>query len=194
MLGRLRRGASYSSSNHGTSYYSAEKLALFGAMHLASNRCSLLNLVLTQRADNTFAPGGRSKHRLLQSCHPSVECPPLPSLTLKHAKTCDRLRSMPKQLITVSAQTISAQTDCRPMDWVLSQTHPQDQANAMLLQTDRGLARRPMGCRRAAALQKTVRSTGLARDHRNSPRVWSGHHLDQASAYRRNRNRRPAAG
>ena len=69
--------------------YGAEKLAFFGAMHLASNKCSLLNLVLTQRADNTFAPGGRSKHRLLQSCHPSVGCPPLPCLTLKHAKTCD---------------------------------------------------------------------------------------------------------
>jgi hypothetical protein len=150
-----------------------------------------------QRADNTFTPGGRSKHRLLQSCHPPVEWPPLPCLTLKHAKTCDILRNMPKRLITASVQTISAQTTV--VRWIgrcrrcTRRTSP----NAMLLQTDRGLACRPMWCRRAAALQETVRSTSRARDRQNSPLVRSGHHLDQASArwarYRRNRNRRRAA-
>jgi hypothetical protein len=39
----------------------------------------------------------------------------------------------------------------------------------------------------AAALQKTVRSTSRARDHRNSPRMRQGHHLDQTSAHRRKR-------
>jgi hypothetical protein len=141
----------------------------------------------------TLTSGARCERQFALSCHPSVGCPPLPCLTLKQAKTSDSLRNMPKRLITASAQTISAQTDCRSVDWALSQTHPQDQANAMQLQTDRGLACRPMRYGPAAALQETVRSTSRARDHRNSPRVWQGHHLDYASAYRWNRNRRPAA-
>lgn len=138
---------------------------------------------------------GRSS-RLL-SCRRSVEFPPLPCLTLKHAKACDKMRNMPKQLITASVQTISIQTDYRPMDWTLSATLPHDQANAMLLQTDRGSACRPMRCPRAVPSQETMRSTSRARDRRSSTRVRSGHHLDQASRcgtrYRWNRNCRPAA-
>src|ERR1700686_257892 len=101
----------------------------------------------------------------------SVEFPPLPCLTLKHAKACDKMRNMPKQLITASVQTISVQTDYCPMDWTLSATLPHDQANAMLLQTDRGLACRPTRCPRAAAWQETMRSTNRARDRRSSPRL-----------------------
>src|ERR1700686_4013662 len=94
----------------------------------------------------------------------SVEFPPLPCLTLKHAKACDKKRNMPKRLITASAQMISIKKDCRPLDWVSPATPPHDQANAMLLQTDRGLAWRPMRCPRGAAAQETMRSTSRARD------------------------------
>jgi hypothetical protein len=44
-------------------------------------------------------PGRASR---LLSCPPSVAAPPLPRSTLKHAKTCDRTRNPPKQLILTS--------------------------------------------------------------------------------------------
>jgi hypothetical protein len=55
---------------------------------------------------NTYEQSERERQFAL-SCPQPVECPPLPCLTLKHAKTLNTLRIMPKQLIAASAQTIS---------------------------------------------------------------------------------------
>jgi hypothetical protein len=109
----------------------------------------------------------------------SVECP---SPARPHSQTCktfNTLRIMPKQLIAASAPTISPKTDRRLVDWTSSETHPQRQSNAMLLQTDHGLICRPMRCWPAATSRETVRSTCRARDRPNSSWLPKGHDLDR---------------
>jgi hypothetical protein len=67
MVGRLRRRTRHSSSNHRTSHYSAEKLALFDAPHLASAPKRSPARCKNQRADKhlAFAEGCKRQFALI---------------------------------------------------------------------------------------------------------------------------------
>jgi hypothetical protein len=92
MPGRLRRRTSYSSSNDGTSYYVAEKLALFGAMHIASCKCSPLNRVLTNVQTTLLRPEGGASIACFNLAIPrssGLRCPASHSNMRKRATSCE---------------------------------------------------------------------------------------------------------
>jgi hypothetical protein len=74
MVGRLRRRADRVSSNNGTSHYSAETLALFGAAHLASAPTRSLAMCKNYRADKNLAcaEGCKRQFALILQSLPAV--------------------------------------------------------------------------------------------------------------------------
>ena len=106
MVGRLRRRTRHSSSNHRTSHYSAEKLALFDAPHLASAPKRSPARCKNQRADKhlAFAEGCKRQFALILPSGGRVASPP--GLTVKRTKIFAMLRKMIKPLITVSGRSV----------------------------------------------------------------------------------------
>jgi hypothetical protein len=178
MLGRLRRGATCSSPSHGTSYYGAEKLALFGATHrvlpdeILSSPCP--NPTCRQHFCRPEGAASIACFNLAISRSGGLRCPASHANMRKRSRSCETCpndssrpplrRSRHKQTVARwmgvigDAPTGTGERDaCADRSW---------------------LACRSKRCRPAAALQETLRSTRRARDHRNSPRVRQGHHLD----------------
>src|SRR5262245_15829395 len=80
----------------------------------------------------------------LLSCHRAVGYPAPPRLTVENATTSEIPRRRADILITASAPTISAQTDCQLVPCLRPALQLQDEKSAVPLQLDRRSARQRM--------------------------------------------------
>jgi hypothetical protein len=108
MLGRLRRGASCSSPNHGTSYYGAEKLALFGATQRVLSDVTLLTPCPNPTCRQHFR-ARRAEQTLFALILPSIGR--VPSAALPHTQTCENVRHPAKHAQTTH-QGLRADNHC----------------------------------------------------------------------------------
>jgi hypothetical protein len=186
MVGRLRGQSNHSSANNGTSHHSAEKLALFGATHLAwllrTSRVRCQN----QRADNrlAFAEGCKRQFALISQSRARVaRYPPLPMTSppdLRHhstflkrwrlkASTWARSNDLGTNRISIGASFVAGAPAAE-----LNERSP--------LELDRLSARRPIYCPAFGALAETMLSTSRARDRRSRQRrLRAACRADQAS-------------
>jgi hypothetical protein len=178
MVGRLRQRSSHSSSNHGTSYYSAEKLAVFGATHIACALEMSPARCKNQRADNhlAFAEGCKRQFALILPSGGRVAS--RPRLTVRRTKMFDKPRMTLKPPITASARSSSAQTSCRRVLCLLLHAHFRGQSSASPLQAHCALAHLRVHRSASPPSQETVHSTSCARDHREWLRVQRRRHSD----------------
>jgi len=160
--------------------------------------CAYSHIARSASISLPYLPIRPGRSLRLLSCHRAVVYPAPPGLTVEYAATPEIPRRRAKRLISASAPTISAQTDCRLVPCLFPAPQLRDQASEVPLRVDGRSARRRMCHSASLTSSGTMHLTSRAHGRRVLTLAYLEQHVACVSVCRTRchlrRNTRPSAG